>query len=87
MPDTLMLDTPHAGICLITLHRPEVLNALNTRLLVELAAVLEGLERDDSCRAVVITGSRKAFAAGADINEMAERDAVSYTHLTLPTKA
>ena len=76
MPDTLLLDTSHAGICLVTLNRPEVLNALNTCLLSELAAELERLERDDSCRAVVITGSRKAFAAGADINEMAERDAV-----------
>lgn len=76
MPDTLLLDNSHTGICLVTLHRPEVLNALNTRLLGELAAELERLERDDSCRAVVLTGSRKAFAAGADINEMAERDAV-----------
>lgn len=76
MPDTLLLDTSHAGICLVTLHRPEVLNALNTHLLHELAVELERLERDDSCRAVVLTGSRKAFAAGADINEMAERDAV-----------
>lgn len=76
MPDHLLLDARDSGVCLITLNRPEVLNALNTRLLGELAAVLEGLEQDDSCRAVVITGSRKAFAAGADITEMAERDAV-----------
>ncbi|MHC6226875.1 2,3-dehydroadipyl-CoA hydratase PaaF [Pseudomonas sp. X10] len=76
MPDLLLLDTRETGVCLITLHRPEVLNALNTQLLGELAEVLEHLEQDPACRAVVLTGSRKAFAAGADINEMASRDAV-----------
>ncbi|WP_263262150.1 2,3-dehydroadipyl-CoA hydratase PaaF [Pseudomonas sp. RIT-PI-S] len=76
MPDTLLLDAPEAGVRLITLNRPAALNALNTQLLGELAALLDELEADDGCRAVVLTGSQKAFAAGADINEMAERDAV-----------
>lgn len=76
MPDTLLLDAREAGVYLITLHRPEALNALNTRMLGELAALLERLDADAECRAVVLTGSRKAFAAGADIKEMAERDTV-----------
>lgn len=76
MSELLLLNPRDTGVCLITLNRPEVLNALNTQLLGELAAALERLEQDDACRAVVITGSRKAFAAGADIDEMAARDAI-----------
>lgn len=76
MPETLLLDAYESGVHLITLHRPHALNALNTRLLGELAQTLEHLESMTECRAVVMTGSTKAFAAGADINEMAERDLV-----------
>lgn len=76
MPRTLAVHTPEAGVRLITLQRPEALNALNTELLGELAAELDAAERDPEIRVVVLTGSRKAFAAGADIKEMAERDLV-----------
>lgn len=76
MPSLLQLKGPNHGVLLIALHRPEALNALNTGLLGELAEVLGRVENDDTVRAVVITGSRRAFAAGADINEMAERDLV-----------
>ncbi|WP_437880682.1 2,3-dehydroadipyl-CoA hydratase PaaF [Pseudomonas sp. LRF_L74] len=76
MPRTLAVRALDAGVRLITLQRPEALNALNTELLGELVAELDSAERDDETRAVVITGSRKAFAAGADIKEMAERDLV-----------
>lgn len=76
MPHTLAVTTPVAGVRLITLQRPQALNALNTELLGELAAELEAAEHDSQTRVVVITGSRKAFAAGADIHEMAERDLV-----------
>ncbi|WP_431025970.1 2,3-dehydroadipyl-CoA hydratase PaaF [Halomonas sp. H5] len=76
MPNLLQLEGPHRGVLRITLHRPEALNALNTALLGELAEVLADADRDDAIRAVVLTGSRRAFAAGADINEMAERDLV-----------
>jgi hypothetical protein len=72
----LVVQPPADGVRLITLHRPQALNALSTELLAELAAELDAAERDEQTRAVVITGSRKAFAAGADINEMAERDLV-----------
>lgn len=60
------------GVALVTLDRPEALNALSFDLLDELAAALEALDADRSCRAVVITGSgSRAFAAGADIRELA----------------
>ena len=54
----------------ITLNRPKALNALNAELIVELNAALDDLEADDAIGVIVITGSEKAFAAGADIKEM-----------------
>jgi enoyl-CoA hydratase len=61
------------GIALITLNRPEALNALNARLWSDLLAALEEADRNDRVRAIVLTGSERAFAAGADITEMADR--------------
>jgi enoyl-CoA hydratase len=55
---------------LITLHRPQALNALNSALIAELNTVLNQYEADENIGAIVITGSEKAFAAGADIKEM-----------------
>ena len=55
---------------LITLHRPQAMNALNSPLIAELNAVLNQYEADENIGAIVITGSEKAFAAGADIKEM-----------------
>lgn len=55
---------------LITLNRPKALNALFTPLIIELSDALDKFEADDSIGAVVITGSERAFAAGADIKEM-----------------
>ncbi|WP_325050701.1 enoyl-CoA hydratase [Nocardia suismassiliense] len=54
----------------ITLNRPKALNALNAQVLDDVIAALDELERDDEVGAVVITGSERAFAAGADIKEM-----------------
>ncbi|NVK36151.1 MAG: enoyl-CoA hydratase [Rhodobacteraceae bacterium] len=56
----------------VTLHRPNALNALNTALIDELNVALSKFESDERVGAVVITGSEKAFAAGADIKEMSE---------------
>jgi enoyl-CoA hydratase len=68
------------GVALITLDRPEVLNALDTQTMRELVEALERLDADEACRCVVITGAgEKAFAAGADIKEMAEATPVSLT--------
>jgi enoyl-CoA hydratase len=64
---------PVEGVALVTLDRPEALNALSFRLIRELAAVLESLDADPAVRAIVLTGAgSRAFAAGADIREMAD---------------
>ena len=55
---------------LVTLNRPQALNALNAALVAELNAALDGFEADEAIGCIVITGSEKAFAAGADIKEM-----------------
>ena len=55
---------------LITLNRPAALNALNSALIAEVNTVLDQWELDDAIGCIVITGSDKAFAAGADIKEM-----------------
>jgi len=62
-----------AGVALVTLNRPKALNALNSELLNELVAALESFDSGDEVRAVVLTGSDRAFAAGADIKEMASK--------------
>ncbi len=59
---------------LVTLHRPEALNALCDALMAELGQALDDLEAADEIGAIVLTGSEKAFAAGADIKEMRDRD-------------
>jgi enoyl-CoA hydratase len=64
------------GIALIRLNRPEALNALNLKLMGELAAALAAADDSDKVRCIVLTGSDKAFAAGADIAEMATKSFV-----------
>jgi enoyl-CoA hydratase len=59
---------------LITLNRPKAMNALNDTLIDEVGAALDGFEADANIGCIVITGSDKAFAAGADIGAMAEWD-------------
>lgn len=61
----------HVG--LITLNRPKALNALSSPLMAELTEALDAFEADRNIRAMVLTGSEKAFAAGADIKEMQEK--------------
>ncbi|HLI10071.1 MAG TPA: enoyl-CoA hydratase [Alphaproteobacteria bacterium] len=62
------------AVGLITLNRPKALNALCSPLIREMGEVLDGFEAEDGIGAVVITGSEKAFAAGADIKEMQPLD-------------
>jgi enoyl-CoA hydratase len=62
------------AVGLITLNRPKALNALNDALIRELGQALDAFEGDDRIGAIVLTGSDKAFAAGADIKEMQNRD-------------
>ena len=69
---------------LITLNRPKALNALNAQVLSDLTAALDTMREDGKIGAVVITGSQKAFAAGADIKEMQGYEfASAYMHDTL----
>jgi enoyl-CoA hydratase len=65
-----------AGTVLLRINRPEVRNALNRKLMDEIVEALSVFELDDTVRAVVLTGDDKAFAAGADITEMAEATVV-----------
>jgi enoyl-CoA hydratase len=70
--DNILVET-RGPVGLVTLNRPKALNALCDALVRELGAALDAFEADDAIGAVVITGSEKAFAAGADIKEMAGR--------------
>ena len=62
------------AVGIITLNRPKALNALSSGLMAELATALADMEGDDEIRCLVLTGSEKAFAAGADIKEMQPKD-------------
>lgn len=70
--EAILLDKQD-NVGLITLNRPDALNALNGQLVSELCDALVALEGDDEIGAIVIAGSEKAFAAGADIKEMADK--------------
>jgi enoyl-CoA hydratase len=70
--DTILTET-RGAVTLITLNRPEALNALNSQVLADLLKAFAVYEADDSQRCAVITGSAKAFAAGADIKEMSDQ--------------
>lgn len=64
----LTFDYPSEGVLLITINRPDVLNATNNRLHWELSTVWLDVEKDDDCRVAVITGAGKAFSAGGDLD-------------------
>lgn len=68
--ENILVET-HDAVGLIRLNRPQALNALNAALIAELGQALTQFDRDAKIGAIVITGSEKAFAAGADIKEMA----------------
>ena len=68
-----ILTETRGAVGLVTLNRPKALNALNSALMAELREALDGFEADEAIGAIVVTGSEKAFAAGADIKEMKDR--------------
>jgi len=68
--ETILVEQREGGVTLITLNRPQALNALNNQVLGELVAALQAFDADPSQGCAVLTGSEKAFAAGADIKEM-----------------
>ena len=71
MPYEVIIAEKRGRVGLITLNRPQALNALNDQVVNEIGAALNDFEADEGIGAVVITGSEKAFAAGADIGAMA----------------
>jgi enoyl-CoA hydratase len=71
--ETILVEA-RGPVGLITLNRPKALNALNAQLIGELNQALDGFEADPEIAVVVLTGSERAFAAGADIKEMQDQD-------------
>jgi enoyl-CoA hydratase len=72
--ETILTET-RGRVGVITLNRPQALNALNATLMNEVLAAAKAFDADSGVGCIVVTGSAKAFAAGADIKEMAEREA------------
>ena len=73
MPYEMILTETRGRVGLITLNRPQAMNALNNQLMRELMDALETFDKNEAVGAMVITGNEKAFAAGADIKEMADK--------------
>jgi enoyl-CoA hydratase len=73
--ETIIVDVED-HIALIRLNRPDALNALNAQLLGELVTALQAAQANEKVRCIVLTGSEKAFAAGADIGMMSEQSFV-----------
>jgi enoyl-CoA hydratase len=71
MPYSNILVDRVGAVAVLTLNRPKVLNALNRATMDEVVEALDALDRDDDVRCTVLTGSGRAFAAGADVTEMA----------------
>lgn len=67
MPEGLRLDAPAAGVRVLRLARPDVLNALSDALVAELGAALDAVAADPSCRVLVLTGEGRGFCAGFDL--------------------
>ncbi len=73
--ESILVET-HDRVGLVRLNRPQQLNALNSQLMEELATAIEAFDREPAIGSIVITGDERAFAAGADIKEMAAASAV-----------
>ena len=76
MADSLVLVERDGAIAVVLLNRPDQLNALSDELMEELVSALNKLDRDEGVRAIVLGGSERAFAAGADIGELAQASAI-----------
>jgi len=81
MPYEMILTETRGRVGLITFNRPQALNALNSKLMNEVTDALDAFDKDDGIGAMVITGSEKAFAAGADIKEMVDKSALEMSQL------
>ena len=76
MAEPLVLVEREGPVAVVRLNRPEQLNALSDALMDELVRALEELDRDEGVRAIVLAGNERAFAAGADIGELAQTSAI-----------
>jgi enoyl-CoA hydratase len=74
--EMILVETPVEKVGLVRLNRPKALNALNSQLMIELHTALKDFENDDDIHCMVLTGNERAFAAGADIKEMADQSYV-----------
>jgi enoyl-CoA hydratase len=80
MTEPLLLVTTQDSYALVRINRPDLLNALSMQVMQEMVETLETLDRDPAVRCIILTGDEKAFAAGADIMEMAEASAMEMLH-------
>ncbi len=76
--ETILVEKRDDAVTLVTLNRPQALNALNGQVLKDLTVAFADYDADKSQRCLVITGSEKAFAAGADIKEMVDKEAADF---------
>jgi enoyl-CoA hydratase len=74
--ENIILSKPAEGVGAVQINRPKVLNALNTKTMGEILRALQGYDADDSIHCMVLHGNDRAFAAGADIRELADSSAV-----------
>ncbi len=77
MYEMILTETPAPGVGLVRINRPQALNALNSQVSREIFSALEAFDADPAIGCMILTGSDKAFAAGADIKEMQGIDAVT----------
>lgn len=73
MSQSSIIIEKHDEVVCLKLNRPEALNALNNKMMGEVKEALEAFERDDAVKVIILTGNDKAFAAGADIKEIADK--------------
>src|SRR4026208_828587 len=76
----LVLVEREVALALVLLHRPQQLHALSDELMDELVSTLQELDRDEEIRAIVLGGNERAFAAGADIGELAQSSAIALSY-------
>ena len=76
MPYEFVLTEVEGPVGIVTIHRPQVRNALNQQTIAELVDALEAFDRDEAIGCMILTGDDRAFAAGADISQMADAGAV-----------
>ena len=75
--EMILTENPVPGVGLVRLNRPQALNALNSQIMREIFDALEAFDHDETIGCMILTGSDKAFAAGADIKQMVNTDAVT----------